>query len=198
MVRRLFLGFLTVTVGLFLIQQVALAPLWSNFFSSGASGDDIDLVYLLQDFICSQHVKISERDLKEIISSVVCSGEKFSIDPRLIAALIAAESGFRKTAVSQKGARGLTQLMPDKCQGFDWRDIERNVDRGTGYLRLMLDRFDSIPLALAAYNAGPNRIATGGTWPRETRYYVQNVTAYYNRLLGVVAVSGDSFLSAKN
>lgn len=198
MARRLFLGFLTVTVGLFLIQQVALAPLWSNFFSSGASGDDIDLVYLLQDFICSQHVKISERDLKEIISSVVCSGEKFSIDPRLIAALIAAESGFRKTAVSQKGARGLTQLMPDKCQDFDWRDIERNVDRGTGYLRLMLDRFDSIPLALAAYNAGPNRIATGGTWPRETRYYVQNVTAYYNRLLGVVAVSGDSFLSAKN
>lgn len=198
MVKRFFLGFLAITVSLFLVQQVALAPLWSNFFSGGASEGDIDLAYLLQDFVRSQYATISESDLTEITSSVVSSGEKFNIDPRLITALIAAESGFRKAAVSRKGARGLTQLMPDKCQDFDWRDIERNIDRGTGYLRLMLDRFDSIPLALAAYNAGPNRIASGGSWPRETRYYVQNVTAYYNKLLGVVAVSGDNFLSAKN
>jgi len=148
------------------------------------AGDD-RLLAGIERFIRDYHPRLCEDDLQEIILGTMESSEKHKVDPRLITSLIAAESGFQKTAVSRMGARGLTQLMPDKIIGFDWRDIRPNIERGTAYLRKMLDRFNSVSLALAAYNAGPTRIATGREWPRETRYYVQRVLANYEELLAV-------------
>lgn len=186
LVRRFLLGFFLAVTAVILAQQITLAPLWSDYYSERPlSNENKHIVKLIEDFIQTHHPDISTSDLNEITSAIMESGERYRVDPRLIASLIAAESGFRKTAVSRKGARGLTQLMPDKCRDFDWRDIRGNIARGTEYLRKMLDQFDSISVALAAYNAGPTRIARSKDWPRETRYYVRKVTSYYSRLLGV-------------
>lgn len=177
---------------LFMDAEAVIAPLWSDYYLNHleVSKNDHEYYELLNSlvgFIKNHYPLIPEEDMKLIIASIMEASEKYQVDPCLIASLIAAESGFRKTAVSRKGARGLTQLMPDKCQDFDWRDIRGNVDRGTQYLRMMLDRFDSVSLALAAYNAGPTRIAknirTNTSWPRETRSYVSRVTVYYQKLM---------------
>ena len=141
------------------------------------------LLLKMESFIRTYQPALPQADLDEIIQGILEASERHKVDPRLITALIAAESGFHRTAVSRKGARGLTQIMPDKINGFDWREARPNIDRGTAYLREMLDRFNSVPLALAAYNAGPTRIARNDEWPRETRFYVSRVLTNYEELL---------------
>jgi len=188
--RRFCFIFLLTLGGLLMSADAVIAPLWSDYYLNhlelSKNGNEYyELINTLIGFIKSQHPNLPEEDMKLIIASIMEASEQHGVDPRLIASLIAAESGFRKTAVSRVGARGLTQLMPDKCRDFDWRDIRGNVNRGTEYLRKMMNRFDSVSLALAAYNAGPTRISRNirnYSWPRETRYYVDRVTVYYNNL----------------
>ena len=102
-----------------------------------------------------------------------------AIPPKLFLALITAESGFDANAVSPKGAIGLTQLMPAtaKSLGIDPYDPEQNLIGGARYLRQQFERFGSWPLALAAYNAGPTRVARLGRIPNisETRAFVARV-----------------------
>ena len=102
-----------------------------------------------------------------------------AIPPKLFIALINAESGFDPMAVSPKGAIGLTQLMPGtaKALGVDPHDPLQNLTGGARYLRQQYERFGSWPLALAAYNAGPTRVAKLGRIPNisETKTFVSRV-----------------------
>lgn len=102
-----------------------------------------------------------------------------SIPPALFRALVRAESGFNPKAVSKKGAIGLTQLMPAtaKALGVDPNDPLENLDGGARYLSQQYERFGSWPLALAAYNAGPTRVAKLGRVPNipETKTFVARV-----------------------
>lgn len=102
-----------------------------------------------------------------------------SIPPALFRALVRAESGFNPKAVSKKGAIGLTQLMPAtaKALGVDPNDPLENLDGGARYLSQQYERFGSWPLALAAYNAGPTRVAKLGRIPNisETKTFVARV-----------------------
>ena len=87
------------------------------------------------------------------------------ISPTLLAALVWQESRWNPSAVSVKGAQGLTQLMPATARelGVDPRDPIANLHGGARYLRSMLDSFDgNVEMALAAYNAGPGRVRRGG------------------------------------
>ena len=108
-----------------------------------------------------------------------------NLDPRLVRALIQAESGYNPRALSNKGAIGLMQLMPataSSLQVSDPWDIEENLRGGTTYLRKLLDRFaGSLELAVAAYNAGPKAVERHGGVPpyRETREYVRRVIGLY-------------------
>jgi soluble lytic murein transglycosylase-like protein len=108
------------------------------------------------------------------------------IAPALLGALVQAESAFRADARSHAGAIGLGQLMPGTARelGVDPHDPQQNLDGAARYLRAQLDRFGSVELALAAYNAGPGRVARAGGVPRitETQQYVQRVTANYQHL----------------
>ena len=108
------------------------------------------------------------------------------LDPRLLAALVKAESGFRPSARSHAGAIGLAQLMPGTARelGVDPYNPRENLEGGAKFLKAMLDKFGSNDLALAAYNAGPARVARAGGIPniRETQAYVPRVLRFYEQL----------------
>ena len=98
----------------------------------------------------------------------------------LLDALILVESQYRPDAVSQAGAMGLAQLMPRTARGLGILnpfDERANVDGGARFLKAMLDKFGSIALALAAYNAGPAAVLRVGGIPAngETPAYVRKV-----------------------
>jgi len=79
------------------------------------------------------------------------------VPARLVRAVITVESGFRERARSRKGAMGLMQLMPATAKRFavvDPYNARQNIEGGIKYLKTLLDRFPTVALALAAYNAG--------------------------------------------
>ncbi len=109
----------------------------------------------------------------------------YGVDPALVRAVMRNESGFNSGAVSPKGAQGLMQLMPGTAALMGVRDPfdpEQNIAGGVGYLRHCLDRFGhNVPLAVAAYNAGPEAVAKYCTIPpyQETQLFVNNVLGTY-------------------
>ncbi len=113
---------------------------------------------------------------KEILAASRAAG----LHPRLVAAVIEAESAFNPFAVSRVGAGGLMQLMPSVWlpQGVqNPYDPKTNLRLGCGHLKALLERFGDLPLALAAYNAGVATVERSGGVPpyRETREYVRRV-----------------------
>lgn len=110
---------------------------------------------------------------------------KYQLPPLLLSALIQAESNYCPNAVSSAGAIGLGQLMPGTARDLGVTnpyDPVQNINGAARYLKQQLKTFGSIPLALAAYNAGPgNVIKYGGIPPfRETQNYVQRITTYHS------------------
>jgi soluble lytic murein transglycosylase-like protein len=111
------------------------------------------------------------------------------IDPLLLTAVVWTESSFVPDAVSPAGAVGLAQLMPGTAAalGVDPYDPDQNLAGGARYLREMLDRFGRVDLALAAYNAGPARVASlhdGGPGVPVAGSYVESVLARHRSLGG--------------
>lgn len=109
---------------------------------------------------------------------------RHGLDPKLLHALVIVESAYRVGAVSPAGAGGLTQLMPGTAAELgvvDRFDVDQNLSGGADYLARQLIRFGDLRLALAAYNAGPGRVARLGRIPRiaETEAYVTTVVECY-------------------
>ena len=105
----------------------------------------------------------------------------------LLAAVAQEESNFEPNAVSRAGALGLLQVLPSTAQELEINlsSPGANVLAGARYLRRMLDRFDSLELALAAYNAGPTVVEKAGGPPtQETRTYVDEVMQRWQKLAG--------------
>lgn len=101
------------------------------------------------------------------------------VEAAVLRAMVRQESGFRPCAVSAKGAMGLMQLMPDTADLLHLADVfdaAHNLDAGAHYLKRLLDRFKgNLSLALAAYNAGPEKV--DGKVPEipETKDYVDRI-----------------------
>ena len=112
---------------------------------------------------------------------------KHQVDQDFIKSVIRAESNFNPKARSPKGAQGLMQLMPDTAQKLGVQDAYEpgaNIDAGTQYLRQLLEQYHGdVAKALAAYNAGPQRVSQYNGVPpySETRAYVRKVINDYNR-----------------
>jgi len=123
--------------------------------------------------------KLNFRDLVE------SSAARYHVDADLISSVIATESNFNAKAVSRQNARGLMQLMPQTAAKLGVHDIfdpQENIDAGTRYLGNLLQRYrNDLALALAAYNAGPERVERYGRVPpfAETVSYVRRVQRTY-------------------
>jgi hypothetical protein len=119
-----------------------------------------------------------------ILSAAMTHG----VAPELVASVIAIESNFNSRAVSERSAQGLMQLMPGTAARLgvsDAFDPRQNIDAGTRYLKELLDRYHGdLALALAGYNAGPDRVEQFRAIPPypETRNYVRRVTEKFRRV----------------
>lgn len=122
---------------------------------------------------------------QDIVTHINHAAQLHRLDPMLIKAVIKTESNFNPHAISSKGALGLMQLMPGTARDLKVSnpfDVRQNIFGGAKYLRQMLDLFDGdVELCLAAYNAGPNRVAPAGIIPNipETQAYVTRVLRHY-------------------
>jgi soluble lytic murein transglycosylase-like protein len=125
---------------------------------------------------------IAPRELRQRIDEHALAQD---LDPKLVEALIRAESAFNARALSNKGAMGLMQLMPGTASELGVEnafDVEENLRGGTTYLRSLLDRFSGdVTLALAGYNAGPAAVEKYGGVPPypETTAYVRRILTSY-------------------
>ena len=115
------------------------------------------------------------------------AGARHQIDPDFLNSVIRAESGFNSRAVSKKGAQGLMQLMPQTASQLGVTnsfDPNANVEGGTKYLRELLEKYNfDVVKALAAYNAGPQRVEQYRGVPPyyETRAYIARIIRDFNR-----------------
>ena len=124
----------------------------------------------------------SSRSYDPIISQ---AAERFGVAFPLIKALIKVESNFDPQAVSHRGAMGLMQIMPENLSDFKVRDPFNPLDNimgGAGYISRLINRYEGqLPLAIAAYNAGPTIVDRYRRIPpiKETEDFVRRVMKYY-------------------
>jgi len=129
----------------------------------------------------------SPGELEPLIYEV---SQRHNLPASLIKAVIRVESNFNSAATSPKGAQGLMQLMPGTAgdlQVVNPYDAAENVSGGTRYLKMLLEKFNyRLPLALAAYNAGPKRVDQHQAVPpiRETKNFVRDVCENFVKYSG--------------
>jgi soluble lytic murein transglycosylase-like protein len=127
---------------------------------------------------------LSAQQLSDVIHN---SSDLHHLDPDLVNSVIHAESGFNQRARSPKGAQGLMQLMPGTASALGVQnayDAQANVEGGTKYLRELLERYNfDLVKALAAYNAGPQRVEQYHGVPPyyETQAYIARIIKDFNR-----------------
>lgn len=121
----------------------------------------------LETVLSERMPDLPERDRSRLAGVIYEEAKRASLDPLLVLAVIAVESGFDHLAESNRGARGLMQLRPStlrreaarsKLGGGDPEDPILNVRAGVRYFARLMEAFGSTDVALMAYNAGPNRI----------------------------------------
>jgi soluble lytic murein transglycosylase-like protein len=126
--------------------------------------------------------------LKPFEKTIKAVAKEVKLNPRLIQAVILAESGGNPEAVSPKGAKGLMQIMEETARMLQIQNLfdpKENIKGGAIYLKSLLLEFGgNLKLALAAYNAGPGNVKKHGGIPpfKETRDYVRKVLSYFKAL----------------
>lgn len=177
-------GILITTLFLFVTVPAALADIYMFIDSQG-------VLHFTNTPTSSQYkLYIKERpkpaaatiQYDEIIQE---ASKRYGLSFFLIKAMIKVESNFDSSAVSKKGALGLMQIMPQNLQAFNIRepyDPKDNIMGGASYFKSLIERFDGkLPLALAAYNAGPTIVDKYRDIPpiKETKDYVKKVMKYF-------------------
>jgi soluble lytic murein transglycosylase-like protein len=163
------------------VEEIAAGPVMSDPVFGALANAALDAQ---RASIPLRSATLSPSEIEHLVNANAAASQ---VDPGLIEAIIANESGFDANATSRAGARGLMQLMPETATSLgvsDPYDPAQNVRGGTRYLRALLDRFGDVELAVAAYNAGPAAVARYGGVPpfAETRNYVRNVLSRYRTI----------------
>lgn len=131
--------------------------------------------------------RVNEKNRQRFAPDVNRIAAQYRLEPALLHAVISAESSYNPWAVSPKGAMGLMQLMPGTAERFgvsNAYDPVANMHGGARYLRWLLDRFNNMQLAVAAYNAGEGAVQKyGNQIPpyKETQTYVVRVLNFYQQ-----------------
>jgi hypothetical protein len=124
------------------------------------------------------------------------AAKRYDMDADLIHCVVAVESNFNPKAVSPKKASGLMQLLPQTAAHYGVKNIfdpEENINAGTRYLKELMAKYHDLTLALAAYNAGPERVDQYGRRVPpflETMKYVQRIAKSYAKIKAEVAKAG--------
>lgn len=154
-----------------------------------------------RQFIYGCNPRLSAQELDAITVSLLHFSQRYRVDPRLVVAMMIAESNFNPRATSHKGAMGLGQLMPATARTLKLTnpyDPIQNVMGSIDHLKTKLNLFrdprtrdgemtwEQVILALAAYNAGTGAVRRHGGVPpyRETQAYVRKVLKIYTQLIG--------------
>jgi soluble lytic murein transglycosylase-like protein len=139
----------------------------------------------------------------DVDNYIVESGRRNSVDPLLLYSIMHQESSFKSRAISNKGARGLMQLMPGTASRFGVANIwdpKQNIEGGARYMRFLLDLFSGdVRLALAGYNAGEGAVMKYGNQVppySETREYVRRIGNRYSLIRDPEAIAKASSLPA--
>ena len=139
----------------------------------------------------------------DVDNFIVESGKRNSVDPLLLYSIMHQESSFKPRATSNKGARGLMQLMPGTASRFGVTNIwdpKQNIEGGARYMRFLLDMFSGdVRLALAGYNAGEGAVMKYGNQVppySETREYVRRIGNRYSLIRDPEAVAKAGTLPA--
>lgn len=136
------------------------------------------------DIVDDASLPMSMRYDRHIIYAAGLAG----VPPSVVKAIMKTESEFNRTAVSPKGAQGLMQLMPALQSDYDVRDpfdSWENIYAGAMYIADLYRRFGDMNKALAAYNYGPNRVATRRILPRTVAKYVDNINSGISTYAGM-------------
>jgi soluble lytic murein transglycosylase-like protein len=184
LVKQLILCSLISIVLLFLFQRVAAADIYMYIDNNG-------VLHFTNAPTSSQYrLYIRERP-KKTESSVVYdhlideASHVIGLSFHLLKAMIKVESNFDSKAVSESGAVGLMQIMPETIKALNIQDPfnpRDNIMGGAFYIKKMIERFNGrLPLALAAYNAGPSTVDRYNAIPpiKETEDYVKKVMKYF-------------------
>ena len=139
----------------------------------------------------------------DVDNYIVESGKRNSVDPLLLYSIMHQESSFKPRAMSNKGARGLMQLIPATASRFGVTNIwdpKQNIEGGARYMRFLLNLFNGdVRLALAGYNAGEGAVMKYGYQVppySETREYVRRIGNRYSMIRDPEAIAQASSLSA--
>ena len=171
------------------MRQLALCLILALCFATPSPAKEVDCIRQGAGVTCRVAGEAATTNLKpsaEILSLVARAVNGSETDPRLVLAVIAAESAFDRMAVSRKHAMGLMQLMPETQQRYGVSnpfDAGENIRAGTSYLTFLMKKFGNLKLALAAYNAGEGPVLSYGAVPPfdETTGYVDRVLRLYER-----------------
>ena len=150
----------------------------SSSVGFGARGGDGGATRAVQSFVPARYAPL-----------IVRAAQRWSVSAQLLAAQLYAESGFNPFARSPAGAEGIAQFMPGTAAAIglaDPFDPDAAINAQAHLMRDLLGRFGSVPLALAAYNAGPGAVAGCGCVPP-----IPETTAYVARILGLLGGAGD-------
>ena len=140
-----------------------------------------------EEMVAAAATRATPAPRKDIELLVQQWAPQYSVDPELVMALIAVESGFDPTAVSPKNAQGLMQLIPATAVRFGVKNVFNvieNLKGGLAYLRWLMAYFKGdVALVLAAYNSGEETVERYRGIPpyKETRDYVQRITSLYTK-----------------
>lgn len=147
---------------------------------------DFEVIYT---FIITNYTQDNYEQSRVIAQTIVDQSHVYSIDPKLIAALIARESSFNPMAVSKTNARGLGQI-----KDFNYADlgiqnpfnIQENITGTVAYFHDMLTKWaghaDAIPMALASYYQGYTTVKEARRLNRRTRQYVRDIMRLYKAM----------------
>ncbi|MBU0573509.1 MAG: lytic transglycosylase domain-containing protein [Candidatus Margulisiibacteriota bacterium] len=141
----------------------------------------------IYNFIKKKAKTVKDNAAQMMAENIIKYSQQYDVNPKILTALIAAESKFNSQAVSRSGAQGLGQLLPSTARHLGVNDpfnIEENIMGTTRYFRSMLDRFKGydprVHFALAGYKEGPNAVLKRGYYKSDSQSYIDLIMKYYS------------------